>query len=217
MAEFTLYCFTESGNAYKAALMLHLNGSDWEPKRVMFFTGETRQTEFRGVNVMGEVPVLVHHRDDGDFTVTQSGAILTYLARHLGTFGPETEAEEFEVMRWLLFDSQKMSGYAGPLRFLRFFMKKGEVDEVVFLHGRLANALKVLEARLEGREWVAADRPTIADFALCGYLFWPDEIGITYDETPNIAAWLERIAALPGYKRPEDLMPSGQEPKTATA
>jgi glutathione S-transferase len=217
MAEFTLYGFHESGNAYKPALMLQLCGADWEVRRVAFFTGETRRPEFREVNVMGEVPVLVHHRAGGDFTVTQSGAILTYLARHFGKFGPETESEEFDVLRWLLFDSQKMSGQAGILRFLRHFMKKGETEDVQFLHGRLVSALKVLNSALEGRDWVAADRPTIADFALCGYLFWPDEIGITYDETPNVAAWLERIRALPGFKLSEQRMPSGQEPKTATA
>ncbi|WP_421854148.1 glutathione S-transferase family protein [Oricola sp.] len=217
MAEYTLHCFHESGNAYKAALMLQLSGADWEARRVAFFTGETRQPEFRTLSVMGEVPVLTHHRDDGNFTVTQSGAILTYLSRKLGTFAPETEAEEYEVMRWLLFDSQKMSGYAGPLRFLRFFMKKGETDDVQFLHGRLTSALKVLNAALDGRDWIATDRATIADFALCGYLFWPDQIGITYDELPNVAAWLARIEALPGYKRSEALMPSGQEPEKATA
>ncbi len=217
MAEYTLYCFWESGNAYKAALMLQLCGADWDARRVAFFTGETRGPEFRDMNVMGEVPVLVHHRADGDFTVTQSGAILTYLARKLGKFGPETEAEEFEVMRWLLFDSQKMSGYAGPLRFLRYFMKKGETGEVEYLHARLMSALKILNARLEGRDWIAADRPTIADFALCGYLFWPDQIGIDYEGLPNVTAWLERIRALPGYKRAEDLMPSGRDPETATA
>jgi glutathione S-transferase len=217
MAEYTLHCFSESGNAYKPALMLQLCGADWDVHRVAFFTGETRRDEFRALNVMGEVPVLIHHREDGDFTVTQSGAILTYLARHIGKFGPKTEAEEFEVMRWLLFDSQKMSGYAGPLRFLRFFMKKGETDEVTFLHGRLMSALKILNARLDGREWVAADRPTIADLALCGYLFWPDQIGIAYDDVPHVAAWLKRIEALPGFKYSEDLMPTGQEPNTATA
>jgi glutathione S-transferase len=217
MADYTLYGFWESGNAYKPALLLQLCEADWEVRRVAFFTGETRGPEYRSINVMGEAPVLVHHRADGDFTVTQSGAILTYLARKLGQFGPETEAEEFEVMRWLLFDSQKMSGYAGPLRFLRYFMKTGETPEVQFLHGRLASALKVLNARLEGRDWVAADRPTVADLALCGYLFWPDQIGIAFDDLPNITAWLDRIRALPGYKRAEELMPSGREPDTMTA
>ncbi|MBV6651189.1 MAG: glutathione S-transferase, partial [Hoeflea sp.] len=59
--------------------------------------------------------------------------------------------------------------------------------------------------------------PTIADLSICGYLFWPDQIGMELSAYPNIAAWLDRIAALPGYKRPEDLMPSGKDPATATA
>lgn len=217
MTDFTLYGFWESGNAYKVALMLELCEADWQIERVAFFTGETRRPEFRKLNVMGEVPVLVHHRADGDFTVTQSGACLTYLAKHFGKFGPETEAEEYDVLRWLLFDSQKMSGFAGPLRFLRTFAGKADGDDVEFLHGRLMAALKALNAALDGQDFILGDRPTIADFALQGYLHWPEQIGITYDDRPNVAAWLERIRALPGYKRSEDLMPSGREPETATA
>ena len=70
-----LYCFGESGNAYKAALPLALSGLDWEPVFVDFFNGEARSPEFRAINVMGEVPVLI----DGDTTITQSGAIQMYI------------------------------------------------------------------------------------------------------------------------------------------
>jgi glutathione S-transferase len=80
MAEFTLYCFSESGNSYKPALMLALCGADWQARGVEFFKGETRSREYRAVNVMGEAPILVHHRDGVDFTLSQSGAILLYLA-----------------------------------------------------------------------------------------------------------------------------------------
>ena len=85
MAEFTLHCFSQSGNSYKAAIMLHLCGADWQPRRVAFFAGETRSPGFRDANVMGEAPVLVHHRDGGELTISQSGAILYHLA---GRFGP---------------------------------------------------------------------------------------------------------------------------------
>ena len=64
-----LYCMGESGNAYKAALALEMSGLAWEPVYVDFFGGETRTPEFRKINVMGEVPVLV----DDDVTLTQSG------------------------------------------------------------------------------------------------------------------------------------------------
>ena len=66
-----LHCFGESGNAYKATLALELAGLDWEVVKVNFFAGAARTDEFRQQNVMAEAPVLV----DGDFTLSQSGAI----------------------------------------------------------------------------------------------------------------------------------------------
>ena len=82
MSEYQLYCFAQSGNAYRAALMLNLIGADWEPVWVDFFgKGVQRTPEYRtDVNEMGEVPVLVH----GKKKLTQSGVILTYLARRSG-------------------------------------------------------------------------------------------------------------------------------------
>ena len=62
MAEFKLYCFAQSGNAFKVALMLQLCGAKWTPRFVDFFGGETRTPEYRGINAMGEVPVLEHRR-----------------------------------------------------------------------------------------------------------------------------------------------------------
>ena len=86
MPEYQLYCFAQSGNAYRAALMLNLIGADWKPVYVDFFKGgETRTPKYRAeVNEMGEVPVLVH----GDKKLTQSGVILTYLAERSGKFKP---------------------------------------------------------------------------------------------------------------------------------
>jgi glutathione S-transferase len=210
MAEFTLHCFAESGNAYKAALMLALCGADWEPRKVEFFKGATRGEDYRALNVMGEVPVLVHHREDGDFTLSQSGAILLYLSRRFGRFGHENEREEFEILRWILFDNHKLTSYTATARFMRHFRGKAGDPVAEFIHARARDAWRVLDAHLAGREWVAAARPTIADLSLCGYLFWPDQIGADWTGHPAIAAWLERIRALAGWAPPEALMPSGQ-------
>ncbi|MEM8648176.1 MAG: glutathione binding-like protein, partial [Pseudomonadota bacterium] len=62
-------------------------------------------------------------------------------------------------------------------------------------------------AHLDGREFVAADRATIADLSLCGYLFWPNEFGISWDDFPHIGTWLGRVSSLPGWVAPYDLMP----------
>ena len=210
MAEFTLHSFWQSGNCFKAAIMLELCKADWEARRIAFFSGESLTPGFREVTVMGEAPVLVHHRPDGDFTLTQSGAILHYLARHLGRYGAGTEAEEYEIQRWILFDNHKLSSYSGTARFMRAFRKKPDTDPVVaFFVARSRDALKVLDAHMRGREWIVADRPTIADLSLCAYQFWPEQVGYDPDEFPAVKAWLARLRALPGWKRSEDLLPDG--------
>lgn len=208
MSEFTLHCFAQSGNAYRVALMLNLIGADWKPEFVDFFgKGLPRNPEWRAdVNEMGEVPVLDHNGK----RLTQSGVILTYLADLTGQFKPQTEDERLEALRWIIFDNQKLNGYLGPYRFLRNFAKPaGDSAAMAFLKGRIDNSLGILDRRLARTPFVIGDRPTIADISLVGYLYYPaEEFGFDMAATyPNIAAWLERMKALPGWAHPYDLMP----------
>jgi glutathione S-transferase len=206
--EYRLYCFAQSGNAYRAALMLNLIGADWEPVYVDFFKGgETRTQRYRTeINEMGEVPVLEH----GDRKLSQSGVILTYLSERSGRFKPEGEDERLEALRWIIFDNQKVNGLLGPYRFLRNFARPaGDPGAMAFLKGRFDASLAVLDQRLATRPFILGERPTIADLSLCAYLFYPaDEFGFDIAGMhKNIAAWLGRIKALPGWKHPYELMP----------
>jgi glutathione S-transferase len=208
VAEYQLYCFAQSGNAYRVALMLNLIGADWAPIWVDFFVkGEQRTPEYRSnVNEMGEAPVLVH----GDKKLSQSGVILTWLAERSGKFLPQGEHERLEALRWIIFDNQKVSGYLGPYRFLRWIAKPpGDPAVLAFLKGRFDGSLAILDKRFAGRAFLLGERPTIADLSMVGYLYYPaDEFGFDIaGEHKNIAAWLDRIKALPGWKHPYDLMP----------
>jgi glutathione S-transferase len=208
MAEFQLYCFAQSGNAYRVALMLNLIAADWEPRFVEFFAkGVQRTPEYRGnINEMGEVPVLVH----GSKKLSQSGAILTYLAGHSKKFLPRTEDDRLEALRWILFDNQKVNGYLGPFRFLRSLATpRGHPVVLEFLKGRIDNSLGILDKRLSGRPFIVGSEPTIADLSLVGYFYYPaEEFGFDIAaEHKNIAAWLNRIKALPGWAHPYELMP----------
>lgn len=209
MAEYRLHCFAQSGNAYKAALMLALCGADWEPRFVDYFNGETRTADFRAVNVMGEVPLLEH----GSLKLAQSGVILDYLAGQLGRFGPEGEHERREILRWLLFDNHKLTSYTATLRFLRTFGGTREGPVIDFLRERSNVALGVLNRHLSDRAFALGARPTIADLSMCGYLFWPEEIGVDWGDFPYLGAWLERIEALPGWVHPYELMPGHPLPE----
>src|SRR6201989_2367992 len=190
MSEFELYCFAQSGNAYRAALMLNLIGADWKPIHVKFFQGETRTPEYRGeINEMGEAPVLAH----GDKKLTQSGVILTYLARRSGKYLPQGEDEELEALRWIIFDNQKVNGFLGPYRFFRNFAKPpGDPAVLAFLKGRIDGNLAIVDKRLATRSFMLGERPTIADISLAGYLYYPaEEFGFDIPGThPSIAKWL---------------------------
>jgi glutathione S-transferase len=206
MSEYKLYCFAQSGNAYRAALMLNLIGASWKPVFVDFFKGETRTPEFRArINEMGEAPVLVA----GDKTLTQSGVILQYLAKKSGKFLPQGEDEELEALRWIIFDNQKINGYLGPYRFLKNWAKGADPAIIAFFNGRLDGNLAVVNKRLEGRKFLLGDRPTIADISMCAYLYYPsDEFGFDIaKDHPAIGEWLGRIKALPNWAHPYDLMP----------
>ncbi len=206
MTEYHLHCFAQSGNSYKAALMLELAGADWAPVFVDFFNGENRSPEFRALNPMGEAPVLEH----GGLVLTQSGAILDNLAEKLGRFGPSGEAERREILRWMLWDNHKFTSYNATWRFLTNFVpeEKRSADVIAFLEGRGRAALGVLESHLTGRDWIVGAAMTVADLSCAGYMFFVDEFPIDWAaDYPNLTAWRERIRALPGWKHPYDLMP----------
>ena len=128
MPEYELYCFAQSGNAYRAALMLNLIGADWKPIYVDFFKGgETRTPKYREeVNEMGEAPVLVH----GKKKLSQSAVMLIYLSDRSGKFKPEGEDERLEALRWIIFDNQKLNGSLAPYRYL-YALAKPRGDPVI--------------------------------------------------------------------------------------
>lgn len=199
-----LHCFGESGNSYKAALSLALAGVDWEPVFVDFFGGQSRTPDWRAANPMGEAPVLI----DGDLRLSQSGAIQAYVTDRTGKFGG-SGTERYEVLRWVLWDNHKLSSTAGMTRFLMNFLPedKRPAEVIAFHQGRLKAAYDTLDRHLQGRDWIVGDSATNADLSCCGYLYYPEPFGFVRADWPHIDAWLTRLAALPGWKHPYDLMP----------
>jgi glutathione S-transferase len=201
-----LYCFGESGHSYKVALALNLAGLPWEPVFVDFFNGETRGADYRArVNAMGECPVL----EEGATRLSQSGVILDWLGERTGRFWGADGAARREVLRWVLWDNHKLSSQAGAQRFLMNFLPEGKRPQPVidWLGGRTRDAYRVLDAHLATRDWIVGDAITAADLSCAGYLFYPEAFGFDRAAWPGIDRWLTRVAALPGFALPYDLMP----------
>ena len=209
MAEYQLYCFAQSGNAYRAALMLNLIGADWEPVWYDFFgTAPQRTPEFREtINEMGEAPVLVH----GKKKLSQSGVILTYLANaqrqvQAARRGRGAGVAALDHLRQP--EGQRFPRAVPlPEKFRQAAGRPG--GHGVSARRAAQGALAIVNKRLTGRQFLVSDKPTIADISMTGYLYYPaEEFGFDIaKDHPAIAAWLDRMKALPGWGHPYDLMP----------
>jgi glutathione S-transferase len=211
MPTYRLHYFPESGNSYKLALMLTLCGESFEPVWTDFGGGVTFTDAWRAtVNPMGEIPVL---EEDG-VRLTQTAPILLRLAERFGRFGGQDEAERYEILRWLFWDNQKLSGFMAAYRYRRAFTPKPNPEVQRFLKSRVDDFLKILESELSTRPYIAGERPTVADLSMTGYLsFPPHESGYDLEAShPAIASWLARIRQLPGWAGPYGLLPGKRLP-----
>ena len=206
MPTYRLHYFPESGNSYKLALMLTLCGERFEPVWTDFAGGMTRTAEWRRtVNEMGEIPVL---EADG-VRLTQTAPILLKLAEQYGRLGGESAEEKLEILRWLFWDNHKLTGYMATYRFQRTFTPAPDPQVLAFFRKRLDDFLGILEQHLQRNDFAAGARPTVADISMIAYLHYPSsETG--YDlaaSHPAVSAWLQRVAALPGWRSAYHLLP----------
>jgi len=205
MARYRLHYFPESGNSYKLALMLTMCGQEFEPVWTDFGGGITFTAEWRRtVNPMGEIPVL---EVDG-VSLTQTAPILLRLADTYGRLQGRDENERFEVLRWLFWDNQKLSAHMAAYRYRRAFMPPSDPAVMAYLKARVDDFLTIVEQRVQDRAFIVGDHATVVDLSMSGYLSFPNhEAG--YDlaaSHPTVHAWLQRVAALPGWKAPYDLL-----------
>ena len=206
MPTYRLHYFPESGNSYKLALMLTLCGETFEPVWTDFGGGVTRTPEWRAsVNEMGEIPVL----EENGVRLTQTAPLLLKLAEQYGRFGAGNAEEQYELLRWLFWDNHKFTGYMATYRFLRTFTPSADPHLLNYFRKRVDDFLGILEKHLEENAFAIGARPTVADFSMMAYLHYPaDETGYDFAAShPAVHAWLDRIAALPGWKPAYDLLP----------
>jgi glutathione S-transferase len=208
MARYRLHCIGASGNSYKVALYLACAGLDWEPVGVDFAGGLMRDARWRAkTNAMGEVPVL---EADGQL-MSQSGAILLWLAETTGAFAPAA-SQRFEAMRWLFFDNHKFTANYAMHRFQNCLTPEPVHPAILgFLRTRVEASHAIADKHLSDRPFMLGEAPTIVDFSMAGYVYYPpEETGFDIATAfPALHAWRQRLAALPGWKAPYELMPVG--------
>ena len=168
--------------------------------------GQTRDADWRAaMNQMGEVPVL----EWAGQRMSQSGAILLWLTETHGQFAFDAD-QRFDAMRWLFFDNHRFTNdYAVHRRQYCFTPAPAHESVMAFLRARVEASFAIAEKHLSTRRFALGDRPTIVDFSIAP----PEETGFDIATAyPAIDAWRKRIAALPGWKLPYDMMPIGGSP-----
>jgi glutathione S-transferase len=192
-----LYDFADSGNGYKARLLLAQLGLAYELVPVDILKGESRTPEFLARNPNGRIPVL--ELDDGT-CFAESNGILCYLAD--GTpYLPGERLARAQVLQWLFFEQYSHEpNIATPRYWLRHLEMTPERQVRLVEKQKLGrDALAVMERHLDGRDWFAAGRYTVADIALYAYTHVADQGGFDLAPYPRVRAWLGRVTAEPGH------------------
>jgi GST-like protein len=186
-------------NGYKISIMLEETGIDYTVHAIDLGKKEQKTPEFLAMNPNGRIPVIVD-RDNDDFVVFESGAILIYLAEKSGQFLPREEKERSQVLQWLMFQM----GAVGPMMgqanvFFRYFPEKIPAAINRYQHeGR--RLFEVLDGQLDGRDYLCGEY-SIADIATWPWAVTHEWSGIDVSGLDNLQAWLERIAKRPAVAR----------------
>ncbi|MRV74313.1 glutathione S-transferase [Duganella sp. FT92W] len=192
-----LYYHPLSGHVHRARLFLSLLGLQHELVSVDLLKGEHKTPEFLRLNSFGQLPVL----DDDGVIVPDSNAILVYLARREGRTDwlPQGAVAEARVQRWLSVAAGEIAFGPAAARVVQLFGRDVDPTDMI---ARAHRILALIDAELEGRDWVAdvgASTPTIADVALYSYIARAPEGNVDLSAYTNVLAWLARVEALPGF------------------
>ena len=194
-----LYDYLPSQNAWKVRLLLNHLGFAYERVPVSIFEGESRSEAYLEKNPAGAVPVL---EVEPGKCIAESNAILCYLAE--GTpYLPQDRFERAQAMQWLFFEQSYVEPQIGSLRYWTLTGKLARRSEDMVAGKRAASlhALAALERHLASRQFLAAERYTIADMAVYAYAAHAEEAGLDLAPYPAFRAWRARVEAQPGFLR----------------
>lgn len=196
----TLHEDPRSGNCYKIRLTAALLGLPLKRIAYDILRGETRTAEFlRDVNGNGRIPVL----QIDDRFLPESNAACWFLADGSELI-PEDRFDRADMLRWMFFEQYNHEPNIAALRFWLAFVGEADLTEeqrqqIPAKRFAGEEALALMDAHLEGREWFVGGALSLADITLYAYTHLCEAGGFRLHDRPNVCAWIDRIAAQPGY------------------
>lgn len=189
-----LYTTLLSGHGHRVRLFLSMLDLPFEIVLVDLAAGEHRQPAYLKLNPFGQVPTIV----DGDTVLFDSNAILVYLAKRYGdpSWLPDDPLGSAAVQRWLSLAAGPIAFGPCAARLVHVFKRDLDLARAQQIAQTL---LPLLDAELAHKPFAAGDHVTIADIAAHTYIAHAPEGGVSLEPYPHLRAWLERVAALPGF------------------
>ena len=192
-----------TSNGKKASIMLEECGLEYNVHPIHIGKDDQFSAEFIAINPNSKIPAIVDQDGPGGnpYTVIESGAILMYLAEKTGKFMPQDMAARYEVIQWLMFQM----GGIGPIFGQVHHFKRAAKEVVPYgINRYFTECLRlygVLNSRLEGRDYLANNEVSIADFATLPWVFRHDWQEVDLAEFPNVKRWYEDLMARPALTR----------------
>lgn len=183
-----------SGHTHRVELLLRALGLEFD--FVPAPAGIRRSEAFLALNPLGQIPVL----QDGELTFADSNAIMVYLVRRYApqsSWLPDEPVAAAQMQRWLSIAAGEVMHGPAAARMITQFNFPDEPARAERIASRL---LAFMEDHLQGRSFLAAEHPTLADLACYSYVAHAPEGGITLDPFPTVTAWIARVEALPFFK-----------------
>ncbi|MGE6531412.1 glutathione S-transferase family protein [Pseudomonas sp. NPDC077382] len=189
-----LYDLGPSGNCYKVRLFAALANIDLELIAVDFLNGEHKRSPLSELNPLRQLPIL----DDAGYVVRDSQAILVYLAGAYGglAWWPDNPRGQAKIVQWLSFTANEIQHSLNAARLVQKFGYP--LDKAAAL-AKAPEVLQQLDDHLQHNDWLALDRPTIADCAVYPYVVLAPEGDVDLTPYSHVADWMKRLEALPGY------------------
>ena len=200
MAHADIHLYTAATmNGYKPVIFLEEAGVEYDLTFIDFAKKEQKAPAYMKLNPNGRIPTIVD-RSNGDFAVFESGAILWYLAEKYGQFLPTEPKPKSEVLQWLMFQMGGIGPMMGQaMYFQRIAAPNGQHEPFSIQRyvDETRRLLEVLNTRLEGREWLAADQYSIADMATYPWARAYIWAKVSIDGLDHLQVWFDRIDSRP--------------------
>jgi glutathione S-transferase len=204
-APYKLHGVYLSGPTYKVGLMLAMTGQKFDYEFINLREGAGQKPEYKAKSRWGQVPCLTVAATGRN--LTQSAAILGYLAQTTGKLAGASDDERQEMREWMLWSADRLAPPVYRNRAAKAGFRKMDPATIEMYATEGKVALKALDDHLKGRQWMVGSAASIADIDIYGVVNYAGDGGFSLGEFPNLQAWMKRFEALPGFAKPEAILP----------